>query len=88
MEELYRHVGSNLRYPAKARRKGLQGRVFVQFIVDRQGNTIEVKVLKGFYPDCDEQAKSIIESVNNFIPGKMKGVPVKQKMILPITFSL
>lgn len=88
MEKLYRYVGSNLRYPAKARRKGMQGRVFVQFVVDTQGNTIDVKVVKGFYPDCDEQARSIIESANNFIPGTMKGVPVKQRMILPITFSL
>jgi TonB family protein len=87
-KKFYKYIRSNLRYPAKARKKGIQGRVFVEFVVDKQGNTTEVKVLNGFCPECDEQARSVIDSVNNFVPGKMKRIPVRQRMILPITFSL
>ena len=88
MENLYKYIGSKLKYPVKARRQGLQGSVYIEFVVDKDGNTTDVKVLKGFNRECDEQALRLVESADNFIPGKFKGVTTKQRMVLPITFTL
>lgn len=74
-------------YPLEAKKKGIQGRVVVQFIVDEEGNVIEPKITRGIGGGCDEAALEAITKVE-FSPGIKNGVPVKTQYSLPIIFSL
>jgi len=88
MAAFYEYVGKNLKYPAQARRMGIEGKVFVQFIVDKDGSITEVDAIKGIGAGCDEEAIRVLKNAPNWSPGKQRGRPVKVRMILPITFKL
>lgn len=88
MEAFYKYVNENLRYPAQARRMEIQGRVFIEFVVDRDGKITNVVVVKGIGAGCDEEAMRVLENSPAWNPGKQRGRPVRQKMVLPITFKL
>jgi len=88
MAAFYEYVGKNLKYPAQARRMGIEGKVFVEFVVDKDGSITNVKAIKGIGAGCDEEAKRVIEKAPKWSPGKQRGRPVKVRMILPITFKL
>lgn len=87
MEAFYKFVGKELRYPAQANRMGVEGRVFVQFVVDEQGNVSDVKAVKGIGAGCDEEAVRVIK-LTKWNPGKQRGRPVKVRMIMPVMFKL
>jgi protein TonB len=84
----YKYVGEKIKYPAQARRMGIEGKVFVEFVVNRDGSIVDVKVLKGIGAGCDEEATRIVQSAPAWTPGKQRGKPVRQKMVIPITFKL
>ena len=84
----YKYVGDNMEYPSQARRMGIEGRVFVQFVVDKQGNVTEVQSVKGIGAGCDEEAERVLRESPKFKPGKQRGRPVKVRMVLPIIFNL
>jgi protein TonB len=98
LKAFYEYVGNRLKYPAQARRMGIEGKVFVQFIVDKQGNITDVTVAKGIGAGCDEEAIRVLRGLDSngkrykdfpkWVPGKQRGVAVKQRLILPITFKL
>ncbi|WP_448518217.1 energy transducer TonB [Rhodoflexus sp.] len=88
MEAFLKYVSKNLKYPAQARRMGVEGKVFVQFVVDRDGSITDVKVVKGIGAGCDEEAVRVIENAPKWKPGKQRGRPVKQRIVLPISFKL
>ncbi len=67
---------------------GIEGKVFVEFVVDKDGTITNVKAIKGIGAGCDEEAKRVIEGAPKWSPGKQRGRPVKVRMILPITFKL
>ena len=76
-----------IKYPEIAKKAGVEGRVFLQFIVDEQGNVSDPIVTRGIGAGCDEEAvRAILEA--KFKPGKQRGKAVKVKMSLPITFRL
>jgi len=76
-----------IRYPEIAKKAGVEGRVFVQFIVDEQGNVVDPVVTKGIGAGCDEEAlRAIIDA--KFTPGRQRGQAVKVKFSVPITFRL
>lgn len=87
MEAFYKFVGKELRYPAQANRMGVEGRVFVQFVVDEQGNVSNVQAVKGIGAGCDEEAVRVIK-LTKWTPGKQRGRPVKVRMIMPVMFKL
>ncbi|PIQ62279.1 MAG: energy transducer TonB [Bacteroidetes bacterium CG12_big_fil_rev_8_21_14_0_65_60_17] len=76
-----------IRYPEIAKKAGVEGRVFLQFVVDEQGNVVNPVVTRGIGAGCDEEAIRAIQSAK-FTPGMQRGKPVKVKMSLPITFKL
>jgi periplasmic protein TonB len=76
-----------IRYPEIARKAGVEGRVFVQFTVDEQGNVVDPEVTRGIGAGCDEEAVRAIRQAK-FTPGKQRGKAVKVRMSLPITFRL
>lgn len=84
----YKFVADKLKYPAQARRMGIEGKVYVQFVVDTDGSLTDVKAVKGIGAGCDEEAVRVIKSAPKWSPPKQRGKPVKQRIILPITFKL
>ena len=88
MPGFYKYVARNIKYPNQARRMGIEGRVFVQFVVDKDGTLTDVKAIKGIGAGCDEEAVRILKNAPKWKPGKQRGRPVKVRMILPITFKL
>ena len=74
-------------YPEFARRAGIEGRVFVQFVVDEQGNPSDIRVVRGIGGGCDEAAVAAVRA-SRFSPGLQRGRPVKVRMSLPVTFRL
>ena len=85
---LISHVGHNIVYPAEAKEKEIQGRVFVGFVVEKDGSISNVKVLKGIGGGCDEEAVRVISSMPKWKPGMQKGKPVRVSFQIPIYFKL
>lgn len=83
----YEYVAENLKYPRQARREGIKGKVFLQFIIDKDGSLTNVKVVKGIGFGCDEEAVRVVSSAPRWKPGKQRGKAVKVKMTLPIKFK-
>ncbi|MBU2915535.1 MULTISPECIES: energy transducer TonB [Reichenbachiella] len=88
MAAFYKYVGKSMKYPNQARRMGVEGRVFVQFVVDKDGSITEVRAIKGIGAGCDEEAVRVLQGAPKWKPGKQRGRAVKVRMILPITFKL
>jgi TonB family protein len=88
MEALYKKVGKTLRYPADARRYGIEGKVFVEFVIEKTGSVRDVRVIKGLGGGLNEESVRVIETMTNWIPAKVKGKSVQQRMVLPIAFKL
>lgn len=88
MGAFYEYVNKNIKYPSQARRMGVEGRVFVQFVVDKNGNLTDVQAVKGIGAGCDEEAVRVIKNAPKWKPGKQRGKAVRVRMILPITFKL
>ena len=88
MNAFYSYVQKNLKYPAQARRMGIEGKVFVQFVVDKDGSLNDVSAIKGIGAGCDQEAVRVVDSAPKWKPGKQRGRAVKVRMILPITFKL
>lgn len=86
--EMYKEVQKSMVYPKPARRLGIEGKVFVMIIVDRNGSVKEAKVVKGIYKLCDDEAVSAVNRTKNWIPAKHKGKVVLGAVVLPITFRL
>ncbi len=85
---LYEMLGKTLQYPQEARAKGVSGKVFIQFIVNENGTLSDFMVIKGIGHGCDEEAVRALSQSPNWIPGKQRGIAVKQRMVLPVTFGL
>ena len=79
---------SNTKYPQEAREKGIQGRVFVKFIIEADGSITNAKVMRGIGGGCDEEAVRVIMSMPKWIPGKQRGKAVRVSFALPIFFKL
>ena len=88
MQAFYEFVGKKMKYPAQARRMGIEGKVFVEFVINRDGSIVDVKAIKGIGAGCDEEAVRVVQSSPKWSPGKQRGKPVRQRMVLPITFKL
>lgn len=86
--ELYTYIARNLKYPAEARRNGVQGKVYVQFLVTEEGSLNEVEVVKGIGYGCDLEVVRVIKGSPKWTAGKQHGKPVSQRIVLPVTFAL
>lgn len=88
IQEFYKFISDNLKYPARASRMGIEGRVFIEFIVEKDGSLTDIKVARGIGGGCDEEAVRVISEAPNWNPGKQRGRPVRVRMIMPITFKI
>jgi protein TonB len=88
IKAFYTYVGENLQYPARARRMYIEGRVFIEFVVERDGSLTDIKVAKGIGAGCDEEAVRVISQAPKWNPGKQRGRAVRVRMVMPIMFKL
>ncbi|MEQ1586489.1 MAG: TonB family protein [Cyclobacteriaceae bacterium] len=84
----YQSMAEQIKYPAQARRMRVEGKVFVEFVIGKDGKITEVKAVKGIGAGCDEEAVRIIQNSPPWNPGRQRGKPVRQRMVLPIIFKL
>jgi periplasmic protein TonB len=87
-EALFKYLAQNIKYPQIAKEAGITGRVFVNFVIDKEGNVTDVKVLRGIGGGCDEEAVRVVKNMPKWSAGKQRGKPVKVSYNLPIKFSL
>ena len=81
------HINKNFRYPEFAQKTGIQGRVFVYFVIDKDGSVVGIKT-RGPHPILEIEAKRIISILPKFIPGYVDGKAVRVPFSMPITFKL
>jgi TonB family protein len=85
---LFSYILENLEYPDQARKAGVEGKVYIEFVVDKNGEVKEAKVLKGIGAGCDKEALHVVANSPNWTPAVHEGKTVNMKMVLPITFAL
>ena len=87
-QKLMEYVGKNIKYPQIARETGVQGRVYVNFVVEPDGSVSNVSVLRGIGGGCDEEAIRVVKSMPKWKPGKQRGKAVRVSYMLPVNFKL
>lgn len=89
IEALVQFINDNLKYPAEAEQMGVQGKVFIEFIIDTDGKISVAEVIRSSGHEClDEEALRVIRQMPKWKPGKQKGKNVRCKYRIPITFRL
>ena len=88
MAGLMQFLSKNIKYPTIAQENGTQGRVTVQFVVNKDGSIVDAKVLRGVDPYLDKEALRVIGSMPKWKPGMQRGKPVRVKYTVPVMFRL
>ena len=88
MAGLMQYLSKNIKYPTIAQENGTQGRVTVQFVVNRDGSIVDAKVLRGVDPYLDKEAIRVISSMPKWKPGMQRGKAVRVKYTVPVMFRL
>lgn len=81
-------LSNNIKYPHKARQKGISGTVYVTFVVEKDGSLSDPKILRGIGEGCDEEVIRVIKLMPKWIPGKQQGEAVRVQFNMPIKFTL
>lgn len=85
---LMKYLSENIKYPVVAQENGVQGRVVVSFVVERDGSITDVKVVRSVDPSLDREATRVVKSMPKWIPGKQNGSAVRVKYNVPVSFKL
>ena len=85
---LMSYLNSNIKYPVVAQENGVQGRVIVSFVVERDGSISDVKVARSVDPSLDREAQRVVKSMPRWTPGKQNGQTVRVKYTVPVVFRL
>lgn len=85
---LMQYLSSNIHYPAVAAENGVQGRVVVGFVVERDGSITDVNVMRSVDPSLDREAVRVVKNMPRWTPGKQNGSAVRVKYQVPVTFRL
>jgi len=88
MQAMQEYLRDNIRYPTMAREAGIEGTVFVTFVVERDGSITNVEVQRGIGGGCDEEAIRVVQNMPNWEPGEQRGQPVRVQFTLPVRFVL
>ena len=88
MEAMYQYLAENIQYPEQAKTDGVEGRVMVGFVVEKDGSITDAEVLRGIGGGCDEEALRVVNAMPNWTPGMQNGEAVRTKFTLPIVFKL
>lgn len=85
---LFKYISQNVKYPPIAKENGIQGKVFVQFVVGKDGSITDVRILRGVDSSLDREAMRVVQSMPKWTPGKQRGKPVFVRYQVPINFKL
>lgn len=85
---LMKYLSDNTKYPVVAQENGVQGRVTVQFVVEKDGSISDVHVLRGVDPSLDKEAVRVVKSMPRWTPGKQNGITVRVNYRVPVLFRL
>lgn len=85
---LMQYLGKSIKYTTIAQETGTQGRVIVQFVVNKDGSIVDVKVVRGVDPYLDKEAIRVISTMPKWKPGEQRGKPVRCKFTVPVMFKL
>ena len=88
LDAFYKFLGKKIRYPHRERKSGIEGKVYVRFIIDIDGSITDLQVIKGVSPGIDAEALRVLSMSPPWKPGRQQYKPVKVRMVLPITFRL
>jgi len=88
LRAFFQNIHENLQYPPEFSRMGIEGRVYVQFVVDEVGVLSDFQVVRGLHELLDQEVLRVMKLSPNWQSGNYRGVPVCQRIILPITFKL
>ncbi len=88
LDAFYKYVSNNIKYPRKEQRMNIDGRVYLQFVIERDGSLTDIQVLKGVSEGLDKEAIRVLRATPNWIPGSNRGQPVRVRMTIPIYFQL
>ena len=88
LNNFYTYLSHNIHYPKIARKNGVEGKVFLSFIIEKDGTLTNVKVLRGIGSGCDEEAVRALHESPNWSPGYQYGIPVRVQYALPVGFKL
>lgn len=88
IKALSEYVSKHLKYPRKARRAGIQGRVIVDVVIEKDGTLSNFKIRKGIGGGCDEEAIRVLKKLPKWKPAKQRGRFVKYRVFIPILFNL
>ncbi len=88
MEAMMRFLQQNIQYPANAAKNKVEGRVVLQFVIEKDGQIGEVKIARSVDPELDAEALRVVKSMPTFIPGRQDGEPVAVWYTIPISFKL
>lgn len=86
--ELQKFLQTRIKYPYEAKEAGIQGTVFLTFVVEPDGSVTNISVLRGIGGGCDEEALRVVKNMPAWISGKQNGYPVRVKLTLPVKFTL
>lgn len=87
-DALVAFISKNLNYPEQAVEEGIEGVVYVSFVVEKDGKISNTKVLRGIGGGCDEEALRVVQGMPNWTPGKQRGEALRVKYNLPIRYKL
>ncbi|MGQ9847742.1 MAG: energy transducer TonB, partial [Bacteroidales bacterium] len=85
---MFQWISKNIKYPEIAKENGVQGKVYIQFVIGKDGKVTDVQVIRGVDPSLDKEAVRVVQSMPAWKPGKQRGKPVKVSFQLPINFKL
>lgn len=85
---IVKYVSNNFEFPEMARQMGLEGRVFVNFVIEKDGSITNIEVVRGVDPVLDDEAVRVIKGLPNFEPAKQRGKPVRVSYTIPINARL
>ncbi len=85
---LYQFISDNMKYPEIALDNGVQGKVYVSFVVEKDGKATNVKILRGVDPALDKEAMRVIKMLPKFKPARQQGRPVRMSFRLPVVFKI
>ena len=88
MEALTKYLSENIKYPEQAKKDKIQGKVYISFVVEKDGSVADAKVLRGIGGGCDEEALRVVNAMPKWTPGKQRNTPVRVQFNLPIVFKL
>ena len=87
-QAMFKFIAENVKYPQEAKDKNIAGRVFVNFVVEKDGSVSSATILRGIGGGCDDEAMRVVKSMPKWTPGKQKGKPVRVSYIIPFMFKL